>query len=171
MGSLFPVLPIIGHQKEEDGEDFQTTDEHIGTHEPLAWWGNNGKGAGGTRGTCGRTDVAQHADAAAKGGIDVRTEQGVARHSNDDQQDIYKDEGKGLTHLMLRHYLLADTHTEDGSRMEHEDELVEDALGTDDDADDLDATCCAARTGTDGHDDDGRHPEGCTPSYVVELLC
>ena len=54
--------------------------------------------------------------------------------------------------------------------MKHEDEFVEDTLCADDDADDLDAACRTARTSSDGHDDNRRHPERRTPSHVVELL-
>ena len=129
-----------------------------------------GEGAGGAGGSGGGTDVAQHADAAAQGGVDVGTQQGVARHGDDDKQDVDKDEGESLTHLMFRHYLLADTYTEDGSRMEHEDELVEHALGADDDAYHLDAARRAARTGTDSHDDHRGHPERGAPRHIVELL-
>ena len=87
-----------------------------------------------------------------------------------DQKDINEDERQSLTHFLLGHNLFADAYAQHGPGMQHEDEFVEDALGTDNDADDLDAACRAAGTRADGHDDDGGHPERSAPRHVVELL-
>lgn len=68
---LLPFLPETGHEEEEDGEDFQTADEHVGAHEPFACCGHVGEVAGGACASGGGSYVTEHADAAAQGGIYV----------------------------------------------------------------------------------------------------
>ena len=64
-------LPETGHEEEQYGEDFQTSHQHIGAHEPLSDVvdvGEVGGGAGGAH--CG-SDVAEHGDAASEAGFGV----------------------------------------------------------------------------------------------------
>ena len=158
-GCLLSVLPIGGHEEEQDGEDFQPADEHVGTHEPLAGRRNNGKRAGRTCDAGAGTYVAQHADAAAQSCIDVCSEQRVAGHGYHHKQNVDENERQCLAHLVVGHNLLSDAHTQNGSGMEHEHQFVEDTLGADDDANNLYAARRTAGTGTNGHDDHRGHPE------------
>lgn len=157
--SSLSVLPVGRHEEEKDGEDFQPADEHIGTHQPLAGRRNHSKRAGRTGETGARTNVAQHADAAAQSGIDVCSEQRVAGHGYHHKQYVYEDERQSLAHLVVGHNLLSYTNTQNGSGMEHENQFVEDTLGADDDANNLYAACRTAGTSTNSHDDHRRHPE------------
>ena len=53
----------------------------------------------------------------------------------------------------------ADTYADDGSGVQLQDKLLDDALGTDQDPDYLDTSGGTAGAGSYGHDDNGGHPE------------
>ncbi len=169
-GGLFILLPEPGHEKEQYGEDFQTSHQHVGTHEPLSYVVDVGEVGCGTGGAHSGTDVAEHGDAASEAGFGVVAQKSEDKGADDHQYQIDKDEGEGAADIVVGDDLAGDADAQDGAWMEHFCKLVEGALGTDEQADHLDSAAGAARTGSNGHEYKGGHPEGHAPFDVIEAL-
>ena len=167
---LFPFFPVLRKEEEEYGVDFETSYKHVETHEPLAGGRYHAEVAGRTGDAGARTYVAEHADAAAQSAVNVGTHEREGYHADDHEHEIDEDEAQGAAHPFVGYYLSAYLHSQHGAGMQLQDEFVEDALGTDEDADYLDSSGSASGTGSDGHDDNGGHPIGSAPGHIVEFL-
>ena len=167
---LLPFLPETGHEEEEDSEDLQTAYQHIGTHQPFAGCRNVGKVTGGASGSCGRTYVAEHTDTATQSGIYIGTQKAVAKHGYHHQNDIKEDKGQSTTYPVVRDNVSADSDAYHGSGVQLQDKLLQDTLGTYQDSYHLYTTSRTTCTGSDGHNDNRWHPEGRSPSHIIELL-
>ena len=164
------LFPETGHEEEQYGEDFQTSHQHVETHEPLSDVVDVGEVGGGPGGAHCGSDVAEHGDAASEAGFGVVAQKSEDKGTDDHQYQIDEDEGEGSADIVVGDDLAGDADAQDGAWMEHFCKLVEGALGTDEQADHLDSAASAARTGSNGHENKGGHPEGHAPLDIIEAL-
>ena len=115
--ALSSLLPIAGHEEEEDGIDFKTTDKHVEAHEPLACCRHQEEIARRAGEPCARPHIAQHADAAAQAGIYLESHVGAGHHADDHEHNVNNDEGEGAPDEVVGDYLAIDTDSKHGTRV------------------------------------------------------
>ena len=160
----------MGHKEEEDSKDFQTAHKHIEAQQPFACWQYAGKITCGSHTSHTGTCITQHGDAGTQTGIHVQAQEAMAGCTQKHKEQIRKEERHGATHLFLTQDVTVDPHIEHGTRMQLQNEFVEQTLGGYDGSQHLESATRTACTGTDGHDKDGGTPEESSPCHIVKLL-
>ena len=173
-GVLSLPRPELRGEDDEDGEYFQTADEHHEGAHPLGECGQVVPRHGGAD---LRSQGGSHVADAAQGdgdGVGV-VDAGSYHHEGTDeaQHEIGCEEGQERDPLAGRDVVAVDTERQRGVGVEHLSELVLHHLEQHDAAHALQAAACGARAGSDEHAQRQRHPRDVGPfaGVVVEEAC
>ena len=167
---LIVLFPEAGHKEKQYGKDFQTSDQHIETHEPFAGVVDVGEVGGGAGSAHAGANVAEHGYAAAQAGFYVVAQQGQYEGADDYHNQIDEDVGQCAAYILAGYYLSGYAYAQHCPRMEQLDKFVQRSLGADKYAQHFYTASGTAGTGAYAHEYEGGHPEGRSPTDVVEVL-